>query len=351
MNAHAPAVSAETLAAAKLLLEQMGISPADLVAGTTAVPTFAEVIPQVRTTLAPGTLRTYNAGLTRLEDTWGERRLDEPTKADFEEMARDIQAGARVNRASRGGTSAVEHFISAARCVYRYAEDKGWIRPADNPARRLTMPTRRPSHRYAIPSARLAEICHATATSGDDPELDSLILRLHIETACRRSGALALRPHDLDREQCLIYLREKDGVDRWQPVSPTLMRHLVEHAEQRHSPLMGQLLRYRNGRAISSRRYDHLWHRIGGILPWVAAQGITTHWLRHTTVTWVERTFSYAVACAYAGHRGKGPGATATYVKSYLAEVASALSVLSGEPHPILSAQLPTPAAMTASAR
>ncbi|MGW4848576.1 hypothetical protein [Nocardia brasiliensis] len=114
------------------------------------MPTFAEVIPQVRPILAPGTLRTYNAGLTRLERTWGERRLDEPTKADFEEMARDIQAGARVNRASRGGSSAVEHFISAARCVYRYAEDKGWIRRADNPARCLAMPTRRPSHRYAI---------------------------------------------------------------------------------------------------------------------------------------------------------------------------------------------------------
>ncbi|MEV6557551.1 site-specific integrase [Nocardia sp. NPDC051756] len=345
------AAPAETIAAAKLLLAQMGISPADLVTITTRVPTFAEVIPRVRATLSPGTLRTYNTGLTRLEVTWPDRRLDEPTKAEFEEMTRAIQAGARVNRASRGGTSAVQNFISALRCIYRYAEDSGWIRRTDNVARQLAMPVRRPSHRYAIPSARLAEICQAAATSGDDPELDALILRLHIETACRRSGALALRPHDLDREQCLVYLREKEGSDRWQPVSPTLMRYLIEHAEQRHSPLMGQLLRYRNGRAISSRRYDHIWHRVGEILPWVAAQGITTHWLRHTTLTWVERTFSYAVARAYAGHSGKGPGATATYVKSYLAEVAAALSVLTGEPHPILSAQLPSPTAMTASAR
>ncbi|WP_267465351.1 hypothetical protein [Nocardia abscessus] len=36
-------------------------------------------------------------------------------------MAASIQANARVDRASRGGTSAVEHFISATRCVYRYA--------------------------------------------------------------------------------------------------------------------------------------------------------------------------------------------------------------------------------------
>ena len=56
---------------------------------------------------------------------------------------------------------------------------------------------------------RLAEICQAAADGGDDPELDTLLLRLHTETACRRGGALALRPDDLDSGQCLIRLREK----------------------------------------------------------------------------------------------------------------------------------------------
>ena len=46
------------------------------------------------------------------------------------------------------------------------------------------------------------------ATTGDDPELDTLILRLHTETGLR-GGALALRPRDLDPDQCLILLREK----------------------------------------------------------------------------------------------------------------------------------------------
>ncbi|WP_433662350.1 hypothetical protein ACQPW1_09450 [Nocardia sp. CA-128927] len=108
--------SAETLAAAKLLLAQMGISPADLVAGTTVVPTFAEVIPQVRATLAPGTLRTYNAGLTRLEGTWPERRLDEPTKADFEEMARASRP-ARGSIVPRAGVPARSSTSSARRAV------------------------------------------------------------------------------------------------------------------------------------------------------------------------------------------------------------------------------------------
>ncbi|MEV2221761.1 hypothetical protein AB0E01_18030 [Nocardia vinacea] len=130
-----PPASTETVAAARLLLTQMGISPADLVTVGATAPTFAEIVPRVRETLKPGTKRTYGTHLDRLEQQWPDRHLDQVSKPDLDEMARAIQLGARVNRASRGGASAVEHFISAARCVYRHAEDHGWIRPCDNPAR------------------------------------------------------------------------------------------------------------------------------------------------------------------------------------------------------------------------
>jgi integrase/recombinase XerC len=103
-------------------------------------------------------------------------------------------------------------------------------------------------------------------------------------------------------DQCLILLREKGNTVRWQPVSPTLMAHLRRHAEQRHAPVNGLLLRYHDGRPITYRRYDHLWTRIGTHLSWAATQQISTHWRRRTTLTWVERNFGYAVARAYAGH-------------------------------------------------
>ena len=116
-------------------------------------------------------------------------------------------------RNSRGGRSAAEHLIAALRCLYKHAEDDGLINPADNPARKVDKPRRLPSTRRAVADKRLAEINQAAAATGDDPELDTLLLRLHTETACRRGGALALRPQDLDPEQCLILLREK-GRDR-----------------------------------------------------------------------------------------------------------------------------------------
>jgi integrase len=142
-----------------------------------------------------------------------------------------------------------------------------------------------------VPDTRLAEINETAAATGDDPELDTLLLRLHTETACRRGGALALRPDDLDPDQCLIRLREKGETVRWQPVSPTLMGRLVQHGRERHAPPDGQLLRYPSGRPITSRRYDHLWTRLARHLPWVRTQQISTHWIRHIVpaLTWVER--------------------------------------------------------------
>jgi hypothetical protein len=90
-----------------------------------------------------------------------------------------------------------------------------------------------------------------------------------------------------------------------------------------------------SGQPISSRRYDHLWVPIGRQLLWVRTQQISTHWLRHTTLTW-GRNFGYAVARAYAGHTDGGgdTAATSTYVRASLCEVATALAALTGEPHP-----------------
>ena len=331
--------------AALLVLKSMGLSLDDLTAAPRnrpPVPTFAEYVPVVSATLTPATLRAYGSYWKRVIQQWGDRHLDEPTPSEIKQLVAYFKANAVQRRNSRGGHNAEENLISALRCLYRRAVDDGLIDEKDNPARKVAKPRRLPSTRRALADARLAEINQVAAVTGDDPELDTLILRLHTETACRRGGALALRPQDLEPEQCLIMLREKGETFRWQPVSPTLMAALAQHAEERHAPPNEPLLRYRNGRQITDRRYDHLWVRLGRELPWVRTQGISTHWLRHTTLTWVERNFGYAVAHAYAGHTDgakESGSATSTYVRATLAEVAAALSALTGEPHPLVLAE------------
>src|SRR6516225_5091309 len=277
----------------------MGLSPGDLAAvpqNRPEVPTFAEYVPVVSAAVSAGTRRAYGSYWNRVVEHWGDRRLDEPTPSDIRQLMTGVKSHVVARRNARGGRSAQEHLVAALRCLYRRAVEDGLIAEADNPARKVAKPRRLPSTRRAVPETRLAEINQAAASTGDDTELHTLLLRLPTETACRRGGALALRPQDLDPEQCLILLREKGETVRWQPVSPTLMAALLQHVGERHAPPDGQLLRYRNGRRITYRRYDHLWERLGRHLPWVRAQQISSHWIRHTTLTWVERNFGYAVA-------------------------------------------------------
>lgn len=335
------APSAADLDAARLLLARLGVAAADLLAPAqqrAPAPTFAEYIPVVRAAVSDGTRRVYGSYWNRIIEQWGTRRLDEPAPSEIQQLAEHVKTQVVARRNARGGRSAAEHLIAALRCIYRHAAHDGLIRAGDNPALKVAKPRRLPSTRRAVPDTRLAEINRIAATTGNDPALDTLLLRLHTETACRRGGALT--PVDLDPDQCLIRLKEKGETVRWQPVSPTLMAHLQQHADHRDAPAGGQLLRYANGRAITARRYDHLWVHIGHHLPWVATQQISTHWLRHTTLTWVERNFGYAVARAYAGHTDSGnAGTTATYVRASLAEIATALAALTAEPHPLAQSE------------
>src|SRR6266446_4631426 len=261
--------------AAMLVLERMGLTPADLLtapAARPAAPTFAEYIPVVSALVSDGCRRAYGSYWNRVTEQWGGRRLDEPTPSEVRQLVQHVRANVVPRRNSRGGRSAAEHLIAALRCMYKHAEEDGLIDPAGNPARKVDKPRRLPSTRRAVADTRLAEINHAAATTGDDAELDTLLLRLHTETACRRGGALALRPQDLDPDQCLILLREKGETVRWQPVSPTLMGCLVRHGKERNAPPGGQLLRNRDGRPITYRRSDGLWERIGRALPCVRTQ-------------------------------------------------------------------------------
>src|SRR5687768_13719454 len=76
-----------------------------------------------------------------------------------------------IRRNSRGGRSTAENFV----------------RTGDAPV-------------PDVLAGVMSEINTVAATTGDDPERDTLLLRLHTETAGRRGSALHLRPRDLDRE-------------------------------------------------------------------------------------------------------------------------------------------------------
>lgn len=316
------------------LLVELGLTATSL--DTKPVPTVAEYMPRVLAAASDWQLKTYATHWRRAKTSFGERKIDEISASDVLALQRQ---GVRANilRAnSRGGRHAGENAVRAMRTFFRLAVHDGALPHGWDPTSKVRLPRRLPPTRRALTTKEMAAINHVVATGGQDMALDSLLLRLHTETACRRSGALGLRVADLDAESCAIRLREKFGTERWQPISPTMVAALVAHARSRGArEPSDQLLRYASGTALSSRRYDLLWMRVRVQLPWAAKLGVSIHWMRHTTLTWVERHFGYAVARAYAGHTDTRAASTLTYIKGMPQEVARALSAYAGEPHPL----------------
>jgi integrase len=318
--------SPDRVAAAHAALAELGVTMADLQDRSVSPrpPTFAEYLPVVIASAGPGANRTYGTYWARMASAWGERRLDEVLASDIEAMKNT--ATARSRRPTRHERHAGEHVVVAPRAVCNRAIADGLIDYKASPARRVAKPRR------ALTAWELEEINTTARISGNDTILDTLLIRLHTETACRRGGALGIRLEDLDSDRCLVKLREQGSTVRWQPITPALATCLVDHAAARGAVLFSDpLLRFQDGRPLTTRRYDQLWKRLGQRLPWVAAQGISIHWLRHTTLTWVERHFGYGIA----GPTDTTGPATTTYIKASLEEVATALAAITGQPHPL----------------
>lgn len=171
-------------------------------------------------------------------------------------------------------------------------------------------------------------------TTSNDPDLDLLIVRFHLETGARREGALNLRRRDLDPERATVWLREKGDSDREQPVSPALLALLQRHTASRGGDdLDDPVLRTRQGAPISARRYDTIFDRARSCFPWAQRTPVSAHVLRHTAITAVGRLAGYPVAQAFAGHAPLS--VTGRYLHANLTEVAVAVSVLTGQTHPL----------------
>ena len=110
--------------AALVLLERMGLSPADLAAvpqDRPPVPTFAEYVPVVSGAVSAGTRRAYGSYWNRVVEHWGGRRLDEPTPSEIRQLMAHVKTHVVARRNAGGGRSAEEHLVAALHCAYRRA--------------------------------------------------------------------------------------------------------------------------------------------------------------------------------------------------------------------------------------
>ncbi|MGY1900828.1 site-specific integrase [Nocardia gipuzkoensis] len=258
--------------------------------------------------------------------------MSEPTTREIEELMEAHQARSRGRANSRGGESAAENLLTALRRLYKHAERHRLIDPSSNPAAAARLPGRRTGKGDVLSSEQLREVIRIASSTGDDPELDELIVMLHIQTACDRQAAIDLALHDLDPDHCLVRLRTRGGGFHWHPVSPRLMATLRRHAERRGGrEVTHRVLRKRNGRPISYRRYDGLWSRVRENLPWAQELEVTTYSITETVRAHVRQLFGETVERVYVGQHHDDT-AVLTHLRG---DVIEALMMITGEPHPL----------------
>jgi hypothetical protein len=120
----------ELIAAARIMLQRMGVEPADLMLshGTgPRCPRSTSTSPQVAAAVSSGTAATYGSYWKRILAKWGARSLLDPSPTEVEQFREEIKANAIVRRTSRGGRGTAENFIAALRCVYKHAIKDGLI--------------------------------------------------------------------------------------------------------------------------------------------------------------------------------------------------------------------------------
>lgn len=329
------------------VLAAAGVSRSDLAEALAApdgasasrsVPTVAEYLPVVSASTSKGARKTYQTYWNRLVAAHGDLPLDQVKTTHLRALATAAKANAVKRANGRNGVSAQENCVGAMRAFFRCAVEDGHIER--NPAAAVEKPHRLPSRRRGFTDSELVELYEVTRSGGDDPALDTLLLRFHLETGARRGGALGLRLRDLDPVRQSVRLREKNDTERWQPVSKTLLDALTEHARSRgavgdEDPVLRRLPRAgQAGPPITRRRYNTLATRWARALPWAKERGVSIHWCRHHATSSIERLAGYAVARAFAGHF-VGGDTTTTYITAHEHEVAQAIARYTSEPHPL----------------
>lgn len=301
-------------------------------AGLSEVPSIAEYLPVVEGATSSSAARTYSTYWRKLKEGYGDYEVTDVRTSDLETLLNNMSRVERKN--GRGGYQARRSAVQAWRKVFSCAERDGLIRAGDNPASKLQMPRRKPVSRRGLSPDEVTKLFDFVSSTGNDPELDSLLVRFHLETGARRGGATSLVLSSLDDHRQTVTLLEKGVVERELPVTPELMSGIRAMGRSRSANHQAAF-RYLNGKPLTRRRYNYLFERVQGDPPFPAADAVSAHWLRHTIVTWMERAGGEAVAAQFAGHAPFRSPVTGLYTTAPTTEVIRTWCAVWNVDHPL----------------
>ncbi len=275
---------------------------------------------------------------------------------------REAQGRVQHNHDGRG---AQETQVQASRWLWDQMRRDGVV-PA-NVAKDVKMPSRQEPLARSLDVPDFLTVHSLAITTGDDPDLDGLILRHMVIQATRRGGVLALRCKGIDRDACTVtYWDEKRDTHRTRPSTPEHLDALVAHALERGPrvpapadapdevrrtgiPALtpGDPVFYyrpedtfdadgyfvaRRARPLTRKRFESLFTRIRRHHPGFDARGLRPHDIRHTSGRLLYEAGGDAAAKLQLAHDG---GSTSElYYKERMDQLAQLKRDLFSPPRP-----------------
>jgi hypothetical protein len=210
------------------------------------------------------------------------------------------------------GHGAAQNFVDATRLFFRTAVKLG-LTATD--ASEALGPARKPPSRKNRPfsDSELADLEFICTSTGDDPELDSLLFTFYRRYG-RREAARNLQRTNLLHHRQAIQFSQKGGNTHTLPAASTLLRDLDDFAVRRGAGANGAVFRLRSGRPMGDKRIDQVFDRLKRNCAWAAAEEASVHWFRHTLAQQVTDAFDDRVAAAWLDHSTAGGPVTWRYL-------------------------------------
>lgn len=243
------------------------------------------------------------------------------------------------------GHNSAESAVAAMRSFFRSVA--GYCDP--QAARDVAKPRRDPREKRPMRPSELVELHLVTATGGDDPELDVLLVDTGIATGARIEGLERLTVGQLHRSTQIIDMYDKGKRTVEMPVSGELIDRLLAQAKQRGGDICNPTSKdYRpdapvfwskrgkdgTPRKMSGRRFDTLAGRWQRTLDWAMDEQLGFHHLRHTMGAILASNAGPQYKKRYLRHADTT--VTDMYGRCTLADFARAMACLLEFEHPLV---------------
>ena len=308
--------------------------------------TLSEALAEYETTgflaLARNTRRTYRTWTRRLDAAHGSDDVAAVRTGDLTNLitarlaSRPDPRTQRVRRVTGVRTHITA--VQAFRHLWAWLDAMGYADAAV--AKALRLPGKpRSAHRRGYPRAEAA-VVRQLCRVGSDPLLDTLVVLLAERALLRTGEILLLRLCDLDFANGTIEVWGKGSVPRTIPMTPGLRAFLIRYVEDRRpvnaSPeawlaSTERLLRHDPtaaapfGAPVGRKAIEYLWKRYKKLAPELLGDGrLVLHSFRKTAASWLNRTYSPAVAKEALGHDRSTP--TDYYIEVPMEELREALT-------------------------